>query len=158
MILIYIGVILVSICVTIGGYLVVRIAVRDGIDTSTAADWRIVYMREQNKTAGLPQLTSIEDEVARSKYIQNLPKEKRDAEIERFTAYRATKLVRAAHRKRFIARRSSCERRIANDSSSQPWRRLPGYSSPGWSSALASSSIPTTRISRPAAITIDRNW
>ena len=59
-------------------------------------------MREQNKTAGLPQLTSIEDEVARSKYIQNLPKEKRDAEIERFTAYRATKLVRAAHRKRFI--------------------------------------------------------
>ncbi len=29
MILIYIGVILVSICVTIGGYLVVRIAVRE---------------------------------------------------------------------------------------------------------------------------------
>lgn len=102
MILIYVGAILVSICVLIGEYLLIRIAVRDGIDTSTAADWRIVYMREQNKTVGLPQLTSIEDEVARSKYIQNLPREKRDAEIERFTAYRATKLVRAAHRKRFI--------------------------------------------------------
>ena len=102
MILIYVGAILVSICLLIGEYLLIRIAVRDGIDTSTAADWRIVYMREQNKTAGLPQLTSIEDEVARSKYIQNLPKEKRDAEIERFTAYRATKLVRTAHRKRFI--------------------------------------------------------
>lgn len=60
MILIYIGAILASICTIVGCYLVIRIAVRDGIDTSTAADWRIVYMREQNKTASLPQLTSIE--------------------------------------------------------------------------------------------------
>lgn len=102
MVLIVIGAIIAGICNIISCYLIVRIAVRDGIDTSTAADWRIMYMREQNKTAGLPQLTSIEDEVASSKYIQNLPEEKRKTEIERFTKYRATKLVRAAHRKRFI--------------------------------------------------------
>lgn len=101
MILIYIGAILASICTIVGCYLVIRIAVRDGIDTSTAADWRIVYMREQNKTASLPQLTSIEEEVTNTTYIQNLPEGKRESEIERFTAYRATKLVRAAHRRRF---------------------------------------------------------
>lgn len=47
MFFVWLGILAFSICVLVGEYLLIRIAVRDGIDSSSTADWREMYVLEQ---------------------------------------------------------------------------------------------------------------
>lgn len=103
MVFVWLGTILFSICVIVGEYLLIRIAVRDGIDSSSAADWKETYAQEQDRSSSsMPSLDSMYRDVAGTNSIKSLPPEQRHDEIERTVARRARKAVGEARLKRCV--------------------------------------------------------
>ncbi|RSX47819.1 hypothetical protein [Bifidobacterium castoris] len=101
MFFIWLGCIIFSICALVGEYLLIRIAVRDGIDTSSTADWREMYVLEQDRAKeSMPSLDSMLKDAAESSLVKSLPVDQRNAEIERIVSRRARKVVHEARNKR----------------------------------------------------------
>lgn len=102
MFFVWLGSILFGICVLVGEYLLIRLAVRDGIDSSSAADWKEMYALEQERTsASLPSLDNMYRNASELSTVASLPADQRHDEIERIVAGRARKVVRESRRKRF---------------------------------------------------------
>lgn len=102
MFFVWLGILMFSICILVGEYLLIRLAVRDGIDSSSTADWREMYVLEQERAKeSLPSLDSLYKDAGASSIVQSLPVEQRRAEIERIVARRARKVVRESKNKRF---------------------------------------------------------
>ncbi len=102
MFFVWLGILAFSICVLVGEYLLIRIAVRDGIDSSSTADWREMYVLEQERSKdSMPSLKSLYKDAGESSVVQSLPAERRRAEIERIVSRRARKIVRETKSKRF---------------------------------------------------------
>lgn len=102
MFFVWLGTIAFSICVLIGEYLLIRIAVRDGIDSSSTADWREMYTLEQDRAKeSMPSLDSMYKDAEESSLVKSLPVDQRQAEVERIVSRRARKAIREAKGKRF---------------------------------------------------------
>ena len=101
MFFIWLGCVIFSICALVGEYLLIRLAVRDGIDSSSTTDWKETYALEQERSKEpLPSLKSMYKEAGESNIVTALPVNQRKDEIERIVARRARNVVRDARRKR----------------------------------------------------------
>ncbi|MEF2737612.1 MAG: hypothetical protein U0N15_10455 [Bifidobacterium choerinum] len=103
MFFVWLGSLALSICVLVSVYLLIRLAVRDGIDSSSTADWKEMYAQEQDRsTTSMPSLDSMYRDAEEMSFVKSLPLDQRHAEAERFVATRARKVVREARHKRFV--------------------------------------------------------
>lgn len=103
MFLIVIGSILAAASVLIITYLVIRAAVRDGIDMSRLVDWKTAYTEAWMKHPGkLPTLQSLYETMAANQAVQDTDPQKRQALVERMVRLEARRKLDATHRDRLV--------------------------------------------------------
>lgn len=84
-------------------YVVIRTAVRDGIDSSRVIDWKTAYTEAWMKHPGkLPTLQSLYEQMAGNQAVQDTASQKRQALVERMVQLEARKKLDAIRRDHLI--------------------------------------------------------